>query len=220
MANLTIEAGHSLESSESHVPSMMDKLANQSLRLNQSIVASHKPLVLVGMMGSGKSLCGKLLAQALKLSFIDADVEIEKAAGKTIAEIFAEEGEEFFRLREEKLIARLVTMNKDSIIATGGGAFVRDSTRHLIKQQAVSLWLQADLEVLWQRVRKKTHRPLLQQANPKQRLAEILAARTSYYAEADITFHSSEGDKSHILSRLIPCLLGWYDKPEGSRQKP
>lgn len=152
----------------------------------------HKTVVLVGMMGAGKTAVGKELADVLQVPFRDSDEEIVQAAKMTIAEIFARDGEPFFRAREAEVISRMLR-DVPSILSVGGGAFMSQATRAMIAEQGVALWLQADLDLLWQRVRQKTTRPLLRTANPRATLAELLAAREPYYALADLAITTEAG---------------------------
>lgn len=151
-----------------------------------------RSVVLVGMMGSGKTAVGRALAQRLAVPFLDSDAEIEEAAKATIAEIFARDGERFFRAREAEVIARLLS-GPPSVLSTGGGAFLAERNRELIARLGVSVWLDADLDLLWERVRHKGTRPLLQTANPRQTLAEIFAARTPIYAQAGLRVETRAG---------------------------
>lgn len=144
-----------------------------------------KPVVLVGMMGAGKTAVGRELAQMLGVAFRDSDAEIERAAAMSVAEIFARDGEDFFRDREAEVIARLLRADP-GVLAVGGGAFLRPETRARVTQSGVALWLKADLELLWSRVRRKTTRPLLRTADPRGTLAALLAARDPIYALAGL----------------------------------
>jgi shikimate kinase len=166
-----------------------------------------RTLVLVGMMGAGKSSVGKRLAQALDLPFKDADDEIERAAGLTISEIFALRGEAEFREGERRVIARLLD-DPPHVLATGGGAFVNDTTRALVKQKAISIWLKADPDVLARRVGRKDNRPLLRGKDPRQVLTELLAAREPAYSQADLIVESNEGPHSHTVEAIIAALKG------------
>lgn len=147
--------------------------------------ALKKPVTVVGMMGAGKTAVGKSLAARLGVPFLDSDAEIEEAAQMSIAEVFERDGEAFFRDREAEVIARLLATGP-MVLSTGGGAFLAERNRAAISAAGVSVWLRADLELLWQRVRHKTTRPLLQTDNPKQTLSDLLAARESTYALADL----------------------------------
>jgi len=145
-----------------------------------------KTVVMVGMMGAGKSAVGKALATDLGVPFLDSDAEIERAANATIAEIFARDGEAFFRDKEAQVIARLLD-GTPCVLSVGGGAFLRAETRARISRDGVSVWLKADIETLWQRVRRKDSRPLLRTADPRRTLAELMQAREPAYAQADLT---------------------------------
>ncbi len=144
-----------------------------------------RSVVMVGMMGAGKTAVGQALARRLDVPFRDSDDEIVRAAQMPIAEIFARDGEPFFRARESEVLARLLR-DSPAVLSTGGGAFLSDRNRALVACHGVSVWLRADLDLLWQRVRHKTTRPLLQTPNPRQTLAELYAARAPHYAQADI----------------------------------
>lgn len=147
--------------------------------------ALHRTVVLVGMMGSGKTAIGKALSAQLNVPFLDSDAEIEAAANASIAEIFERDGEEFFRRRETEVINRLLS-GRPCILSTGGGAFLAETNRNSITDKGVSLWLDANLETLWERVRHKATRPLLRTENPRQTLADLLDARLPVYASANL----------------------------------
>jgi shikimate kinase/3-dehydroquinate synthase len=164
-----------------------------------------RSIVLVGFMGSGKTSTGRRLAQRLGLPFVDADAEIEAAAGMTIAEIFAKHGEPSFRDGERRVMARLLEEGP-RVIATGGGAFLNDETRARIAARGVSVWLKADPEVLWRRVRKRTHRPLLQSADPETTLRTLLEQRYPYYARADVTVASRDGPHELAVEEIISAI--------------
>lgn len=146
-----------------------------------------KTVVLVGMMGSGKTAVGMTVARRLGVPFLDSDAEIVKAAQMEIAEIFERDGEAFFRARETEVIARLLAQPRKGVLSTGGGAFMAESNRALITRLGVSVWLKADLGLLWARVRHKDTRPLLRTPNPRATLAALAAAREPIYALADLT---------------------------------
>ncbi len=156
-----------------------------------------RTITLVGLMGVGKSSVGRRLANALDLPFKDADVEIEAAAGRSIPDIFAEMGEPAFRDGERRVITRLLE-NPPHVLATGGGAFMNDETRALIKERSISVWLKADLEVLVRRVSRKDSRPLLSGKDPLAVLTELAEKRYPVYAEADITVET--GDTAHHVT--------------------
>jgi shikimate kinase len=176
-----------------------------------------KTVVLVGLMGAGKSCIGRRLAHRLGLAFVDADHEIERAAGCSIAEIFTRHGEADFRDGERRVIARLLE-SPVHVLATGGGAFMDPRTRALIRERAISIWLRADLELLLRRVSRRTDRPLLQVAEPRAKLAELMAQRSPAYAEADITVDSADGPPDVTLDRVIDALDAFLaDRPERRR---
>jgi shikimate kinase len=165
-----------------------------------------KPLVLVGLMGAGKSAVGRRVASRLGIPFIDADTEIEKAAGCTISEIFAREGEDGFRAGERRVVSRLLDTEPIHVLATGGGAFIEPGTRALIKEKAISLWLRADLDVLFERVSRRSHRPLLKTADPKGTLAALLEQRYPVYAEAELVVDSGEGPIGAMVERVMAAM--------------
>ncbi len=148
-----------------------------------------RPVVLVGMMGSGKTAVGTALAMRLRVPFRDTDEEMVAAARMTIPEIFERDGEAFFRRRETEVLRRVLAAGP-GILSTGGGAFLRPENREAIRRLGVSVWLRADGELLWSRVRHKTTRPLLMTADPKATLLELLESRTPAYAEADLAVES------------------------------
>lgn len=176
------------------------------------VIATDRPIVLVGLMGVGKSSVGRRLAQRLGLPFIDADCEIEKAAAMPVAEIFARFGEPHFRDGERRVIARLMESGP-AVIATGGGAFVDPETRALIHARGIAVWLDADLDTLVARVGRRSHRPLLVGRDPRAVLAELARVRNPLYAEAPV--HVRTGDGPHeeavdaILAALAGHLAGW-----------
>ena len=145
--------------------------------------------MLVGMMGAGKTAVGQALARRLQVPFTDSDAEIERAANLTISEIFARDGEAFFREKESQVIARLLD-GRRGVLSVGGGAFLSPANRELIRQQGVSVWLRATVEVLWPRVRRKPTRPLLRTPDPRGTLARLVAERAPIYALADIVVDS------------------------------
>lgn len=144
-----------------------------------------KPIVMVGMMGAGKSAVGRTLAQTIGVPFLDSDHEIERAAAMTIAEVFERDGEAFFRARETEVLKRLLA-GGPAVISTGGGAFLAGENRAAISAAGVSVWLRADLEILWERVRHKTTRPLLHTPDPEATLRRLYDARVATYAKADL----------------------------------
>jgi shikimate kinase len=167
-----------------------------------------RPIVLVGLMGSGKSTVGRRLAQRLGMRFVDADDEIERAADMTIAEIFARFGEEHFRDGERRVIARLLT-GKPLVLATGGGAFMNEETRALIKDASLSIWLDADIPTLVERVARRNHRPLLKGRDPGEVLRDLAAVRNPVYAEAHIRVSSASSPHEHTVRAIMEALSTW-----------
>jgi shikimate kinase len=168
---------------------------------------NSRTIVLVGLMGSGKSSIGRRLAAALEMPFVDADTEVEAAAGQSIPEIFAGLGEAAFREGERRVIARLLD-DPPHVLATGGGAFVNDETRALILKKGVSVWLKADLDVLVRRVARKNNRPLLADRDPAQVLQELATARYPFYAQADITVETGDTQHKAAVDAVIEALTG------------
>jgi shikimate kinase len=165
-----------------------------------------RPLVLVGMMGAGKTTVGRRLATRLGRRFVDSDDEIEKAAQMTIPEIFAQRGEPEFRAGESRVISRLLK-EEDIVLATGGGAFVNLETRALVKSGALSVWLKADADILFERVSRRSNRPLLKTANPRQTLEKLIEERYPIYAEADVTVLSRDVPQDNVAADIIAALL-------------
>lgn len=172
-----------------------------------------RPVVLIGMMGAGKTAVGTHLARALGVPFRDSDEAIESAAKMSVTEIFARDGEAFFRAREAEVLARLLAEGP-AVISTGGGAFLAPGNRAAIAAAGVSVWLKADLELLWQRVRHRSTRPLLRTADPRGTLAALLATREPIYGEAQIVVEavpglSIEGMTAKVIAALaaVPGLL-------------
>lgn len=175
-------------------------------------LTTSKAIVLIGMMGAGKTSVGRHLAQKLGLPFIDADSEIEKAAQATIEEIFARDGEAVFRSGERRVIARLLE-GPPCVLATGGGAFMADETRTKIRQRGISVWLRADLDLLARRVGRRRDRPLLKDADPREVLTQLLAVRNPVYAEADITVDSGEQTPEQVADRVVAALRAYLGAP-------
>lgn len=168
-------------------------------------VAIERTIVLVGMMGAGKSAVGRQLAQRLKLPFYDADHEIERAADCSIAEIFRQYGEAYFRAGERRVIARLLEEGP-CVLATGGGAFMDPETRAMMKNRTLTVWLNADFDVLWERVSRRSHRPLLKTEDPKGTLRQLMTDRYPVYAEADITVLSDRAPKEETAERVLHAV--------------
>lgn len=165
-----------------------------------------RTVVLVGMMGAGKTAVGTHLARLLNVPFIDCDDAIEAAANRTIAEIFARDGEAFFRAKESQVLSRLLS-GAPCVLSTGGGAFLSPQNRDEIARHGVSVWLKADLDLLWQRVRHKTTRPLLRTANPRATLKVLLEARAPAYALADIEVQSCPEYSIDDMARQVMAAL-------------
>jgi len=165
-----------------------------------------RPLVLIGMMGAGKTTVGRRLAGKLGRGFLDSDEEIEKAAHMTIPEIFEQRGEAEFRAGETRVIARILK-DRDIVLATGGGAFVQPDTRALVKAEAVSVWLKADVDVLFQRVSRRSNRPLLKTDNPRLTLQKLIEERYPLYEEADVTVMSRDVPQDAVAADLIDAVL-------------
>ncbi len=174
-----------------------------------------RTIVLVGLMGAGKTTVGRRLAEALHMPFKDADHEIEEAAGLTVSEIFKKYGEEHFRDGERKVIARLIE-GKPCVLATGGGAFMNDETRALIKADAVSVWLNAELDLLLERVMRRDTRPLLKDGDPREILERLIDERYPIYAEADLVVESGEGRHGRVVGTITTKLIERFS-PEGSQ---
>lgn len=172
----------------------------------------HRSIVMIGMMGVGKSSIGRRLAARLAVPFVDADTEIEKAAGMSIADIFARHGEAYFRSGEARVIARLLDSGPQ-VLASGGGAVMNADTRAAIKARGVSVWLKADVDVLLRRVAKrKNERPMLHTDDPSETLRQLLIAREPVYAQADLTVQSREGPHDAIVTEIMQALADLLDK--------
>lgn len=169
-----------------------------------------RSIVLVGMMGAGKSSVGRKLGQRLALPFVDADTEIEAAAGMSIPEIFAARGEVDFRAGEARVVARLLE-GGPQVLATGGGAFMNPETRRLIAMKGVSVWLRADFDVLMKRIKRRSDRPLLQTADPESTLKALIEQRYPVYALADVTIESRDVLHDVVVDELIVVLLAYFN---------
>jgi shikimate kinase len=165
----------------------------------------ERSIVLVGLMGCGKSSVGRRLASRLGLGFVDADEEIERVAAKSIVEIFADHGEAYFRDGERRVIARLLSSGPQ-VLATGGGAFINPDTRAKIRERGVSIWLRAELHVLMRRVSKRDTRPLLKSGDPEATMRDLMAKRYPIYAEADLTVESRDVPHDVIVNEIIAAL--------------
>lgn len=163
-------------------------------------------IVLIGMMGAGKTAIGTELSRRLRVPFVDSDATIEAAAAMSIAEIFARDGEEFFRDRESQVLARILS-GRPGVVSTGGGAWMRPQNRALIAARGLSVWLNCDLETLWHRVRQRSTRPLLKTADPKGTLATLIAQRYPVYRSAELTFDARREDSVEVAtSRLLDTI--------------
>ena len=167
--------------------------------------APKKTIVLVGIMGAGKSTVGKILADRLGMRFIDADQEIERAAGCTITDFFEKYGEVEFRKGEERVISRILA-GEPCVLATGGGAFMSEATRLLIKKMATSVWLRVSFEVLAKRLEKRSDRPLLQTTDPQQTLKALIKKRYPIYNDADFIVDAENDGVDITVSKVVECL--------------
>lgn len=168
-----------------------------------------RSIVLVGMMGSGKSSIGRRLAGRLAMPFVDADSEIEAAAGMTIPEIFERHGEAYFRAGEARVIARLLEPGPQ-VLATGGGAFMNGDTRAAIRAKGVSVWLKAEVDILMKRIKRRNDRPMLKTDDPAATLAALVAERYPVYAEADVTVLSRDVPHDTIVDEIVAALRGRF----------
>lgn len=173
--------------------------------------ALKKPIVLIGLMGAGKTSIGKRLAKVIGWQFVDSDAEIEEAAACSISDIFAVHGEGIFRDLEQRVIHRLLDAS-NIVLATGGGAWMQPAVRQAIKDKAVSVWLKADLDVLLDRVERRNHRPLLEQGDKREILQELMEARYPVYAQADLTIPSDHAPHEKVVDALIQSLLDSWAK--------
>jgi shikimate kinase len=189
---------------------------NSDSAVSEAEIVPHlgqRSIVLIGMMGVGKSSIGRRLGARLGIPFIDADAEIEKAAGMSIADIFARHGETAFRNGESRVIARLLD-GGPQVLATGGGAVMNPDTRALIKEKGVSVWLSAELDLLMRRISKrKSERPMLHTADPAAILRELLAERKPIYAQADLTVQSREVPHDAVVTEIVGALTAFLASP-------
>lgn len=173
-----------------------------------------RPIVLVGLMGAGKTSVGRRLAEKLGVAFVDADHEIEAAAGKSIAEIFADHGEPYFREGERRVIQRLIG-NGAQVLATGGGAWMNDETRARIQEHGISVWLKASLPLLMKRVSKRQDRPLLKADDPEAVMKALIDKRYPVYALADVTVESRDVQHGQMVNDVIRALAQWDGLEDG-----
>lgn len=188
-------------------------MSEQALSLTRPEIAAiarriDRPVVLVGLMGSGKSTVGRRLANLLEVDFIDADEAIEQAAQMSVAEIFSEFGEAYFRDGERRVIARLIDEHH-GVIATGGGAFVNPDTRSLILERGIAVWIDCDLDTLVERTARRNTRPLLKDGNPRETLARLRDERAPFYGEAHIRVTSQEGPLHETVLEIIGAIDRW-----------
>lgn len=174
-------------------------------------VLGKRNLVFVGLMGAGKSAIGRLTASALGIPFVDSDHEIERVSRMTISELFAAYGEDEFRALEARVIKRLLNSGP-RVVSTGGGAYINERTRRHIKRSGLSLWLNADLDVLWERVNKRDTRPLLKTENPRQTLENLMKARYPIYAEADLSVVSRDVKKEVMVEEVLTAISSLQKK--------
>lgn len=186
-------------------------MAHRSIAKEAALIRQrlgNRPIVLVGLMGAGKTSVGRRLAEKLGLAFVDADHEIETAAGKPIKDIFAEHGEAYFREGERRVIQRLIG-NGAQVLATGGGAYMNDETRARIQAAGVSVWLKASLAILMKRVAKRQDRPLLQTEDPEAVMRGLIDKRYPVYALADVTVESRDVQHGQMVNDVIRALAQW-----------
>ncbi len=177
-----------------------------SLRDRARAALGSRNLILVGLMGAGKSSVGRIVATQLGIPFIDSDAEIERVSRMSISELFAAYGEDEFRALEGRVMKRLLK-GGPRVVSTGGGAFINDRTRKHIKRGGVSVWLKAELDVLWERVNKRDTRPLLKTENPKQTLENLMNARYPIYEQADLTVISRDVRKELMADEVLKALI-------------
>ena len=193
--------------------------ASASQEAEISAALGTRSVVLVGMMGAGKSTIGRRLSARLRLPFLDADLEIEAAAGMSIPDIFETHGEPHFRDGEARVIARLLD-GGPGVIATGGGAFMREETRHRIHAGAVSIWLKADADIIMKRVKRRADRPLLQTADPAATVERLIEERAPVYQCANLTIWSRDVPHEKIVDECIDALHGWLCGGGAAGQTP
>jgi shikimate kinase len=186
----------------------IDHPSPSDVEIRKLVSRLDRPIVLVGMMGVGKSTVGRKLAALLNLHFRDADDEIEEAAQMSVSEIFERFGESYFRDGERRVIARLMEGGA-KVIATGGGAFVQEETRKLILERAIAIWLDSDVDTLVERVGRRDTRPLLRDGDPAEIIARLRAEREPFYAQAAIHVFSNSGPHGEAVTRIVQELDKW-----------
>ena len=175
---------------------------------NSKKITEGRFIVLVGLMGAGKTTLGRRIAPELGLPFIDSDSEVEKAAGCTIGEIFKNSGEKIFRDVERRVMLRLLSQSP-AVIGSGGGSFMDVNTRNLIRKKGTSIWLRADLELLYRRARRRTHRPLLNNDDPRKTLMRLMKERYADYQKADLIFDVTEEPPDKMAIKLVETLINY-----------
>jgi shikimate kinase len=188
-------------------------IEKQTLRDQARAALGDRNLIFVGLMGAGKSVIGRLVAQTLGVPFIDTDSEIETVSRMTIAELFAQYGETEFRALETRVVERLLK-HGPRVVSTGGGAFINENTREQIKLGGISIWLKADLDVLWERVNRRDHRPLLKTENPRQTLENLMIQRYPIYEQADLTVWSGNVRKDAMVNEVLRAVAGFAQQGE------
>lgn len=176
------------------------------------LALGKRNLVFIGLMGAGKSAIGRLTAQALGIPFVDSDHEIERVSRMTISDLFARYGEDEFRALETRVLKRLLRTGP-RVVSTGGGAYINERSRRQIKRGGLTIWLNAELDVLWERVNKRDTRPLLKTENPKQTLENLMRARYPIYAEADLTVMSRDVNKETMVEDVLNAVIDFWKVP-------
>lgn len=176
------------------------------------LALGKRNLVFIGLMGAGKSAIGRLTAQALSIPFVDSDHEIERVSRMTISDLFARYGEDEFRALETRVLKRLLRTGP-RVVSTGGGAYVNERSRRQIKRGGLTIWLNAELDVLWERVNKRDTRPLLKTENPKHTLENLMRARYPIYAEADLTVLSRDVSKETMVEEVLTAVIDFRKVP-------
>jgi len=170
----------------------------------------NKPIVLIGMMGAGKTSLGRRLATRLNRNFIDSDAEIEAASGMEIVDFFKTHGEKEFRIGEKKVIERLLKQ-KDTVIGTGGGAYINQETRALIKKKSLCIWIDANFDILFERISRRPTRPLMQTKNPKQTLKQLIDERYPIYKQADLTVVSKDDPHEFVINQILLAIKQYLE---------
>ncbi|OCP38154.1 shikimate kinase [Ensifer sp. LC163] len=176
------------------------------------LALGKRNLVFIGLMGAGKSAIGRLTAQALGIPFVDSDHEIERVSRMTISDLFTRYGEDEFRALEARVLKRLLRTGP-RVVSTGGGAYINERSRRQIKRGGLTIWLNAELDVLWERVNKRDTRPLLKTENPKQTLENLMRARYPIYAEADLTVLSRDVNKETMVEEVLTAVIDFRKVP-------